>query len=243
MSPRTKVIGYPLRMSDEGATLQLIDDVLNAWGRLDIWVSCPSSTSPTKNHKPTTLAETTPSTILSTFSEQALAPFLALKYAPPAMGKLLEEQRNYPNASRKDRPYGSIILVGSTASTLGGSPPGVGGPAETMAAHAALGVVRSGVEALRGVTGLRVNYISVGEVGEEDEEREGELGKPSAGGGEGGGEGEGKGPGERKKGTPTEVARVVGFLASAFSAFVNGSNIVVDGGATAIGGGAGAMRV
>ena len=133
--------------------------------------------------------------------------------------------------------------MGSTASTLGGSPPGVGGPAETMAAHAALGVVRSGVEALGGTTAVRVNYISMGEVGEEDEEREGEVGPSSVREGEGTGKGEGTGMGASKKGTPTEVARVVGFLASAFSAFVNGSNIVVDGGATAVGGGAGTIRV
>lgn len=31
--PSTKVIGYPFKMADEGDTLALIDDVLNAWGR------------------------------------------------------------------------------------------------------------------------------------------------------------------------------------------------------------------
>ena len=35
--PSTKVIGYPFKLADEGDTLALIDDVLNAWGR---WVQC-----------------------------------------------------------------------------------------------------------------------------------------------------------------------------------------------------------
>ncbi|KAI9759159.1 MAG: hypothetical protein M4579_002532 [Chaenotheca gracillima] len=31
--PKTKVIGYPFNAANEEATLSLIDDVLNAWGR------------------------------------------------------------------------------------------------------------------------------------------------------------------------------------------------------------------
>lgn len=31
--PNTKVIGYPFKLANEEDTLQLIDDVLNAWGR------------------------------------------------------------------------------------------------------------------------------------------------------------------------------------------------------------------
>lgn len=31
--PNTKVIPYPFKLADEQETLQLIDDVLNAWGR------------------------------------------------------------------------------------------------------------------------------------------------------------------------------------------------------------------
>ena len=54
---------------------------------------------------------------------------------------------NYPNASEKDRGYGSIIVVGSVASGYGGC----WGPCYTMCSHAALGVVRSGVSVLKGV--------------------------------------------------------------------------------------------
>ena len=31
--PNTKVIGYPFNVANEEATLSLIDEVLNAWGR------------------------------------------------------------------------------------------------------------------------------------------------------------------------------------------------------------------
>ena len=48
-----------------------------------------------------------------------MAPFLALKYAPPAMAKLAS-RGGYPNAAPKDRPYGSVVVVSSVASTYGG---------------------------------------------------------------------------------------------------------------------------
>jgi NAD(P)-dependent dehydrogenase (short-subunit alcohol dehydrogenase family) len=48
-----------------------------------------------------------------------MAPFFALKYAPPAMGKTTVKQ-GYPNAAPKDVKYGSIIVVSSVASTYGG---------------------------------------------------------------------------------------------------------------------------
>lgn len=38
--------------------------------------------------------------------------------------------------------------------------------------------------------------------------------------------------GLERAGQPIEVARVVGFLASGFSSYVTGANIVVDGGAS-----------
>jgi len=38
--------------------------------------------------------------------------------------------------------------------------------------------------------------------------------------------------GLERSGTPQEVARVAGFLASGFSSYITGANIVVDGGAS-----------
>ena len=87
-----------------------------------------------------------------------MAPFFALKYAPPAMAKTTPKQA-YPNAAPKDQKYGSIIVVSSVASTYGGC----WGPCYTMSSHAALGVVRSGVAVLKG-TGVRINCIAAGQI-------------------------------------------------------------------------------
>ena len=88
-----------------------------------------------------------------------MAPFFALKYAPPAMEKTLTVAGTYPNAAPKDQAYGSIIVVSSVASDYGGC----WGPCFTMSSHAALGVVRSGVHVLKG-TGMRINAISAGQI-------------------------------------------------------------------------------
>jgi NAD(P)-dependent dehydrogenase (short-subunit alcohol dehydrogenase family) len=48
-----------------------------------------------------------------------MAPFFALKYAPPAMAKTTPKG-NYPNAAPKDQKYGSIVVIGSVASESGG---------------------------------------------------------------------------------------------------------------------------
>ena len=69
---------------------------------------------------------TTPADLQKCFEANSLAPFFALKYAPPAMGKLLEGKGNYPNAATKDQRYGSIIVVSSVASTYGGNLPSSG---------------------------------------------------------------------------------------------------------------------
>ncbi|ERF71014.1 hypothetical protein EPUS_03294 [Endocarpon pusillum Z07020] len=127
--PNTKIIDYPYSISSESDTLTLLDEALNAWGRLD---KC--------------------------FEANSMAPFFALKYAPPAMAKTTPKG-NYANAAPKDREYGSIIVVSSTASTYGGC----WGPCFTMSSHAALGVVRAGVAVLKG-TGVRINCISPGQI-------------------------------------------------------------------------------
>ena len=40
--------------------------------------------------------------------------------------------------------------------------------------------------------------------------------------------------GLERAGLPTEVGRVAGFLASGFSSYITGANLVVDGGATSV---------
>jgi NAD(P)-dependent dehydrogenase (short-subunit alcohol dehydrogenase family) len=41
--------------------------------------------------------------------------------------------------------------------------------------------------------------------------------------------------GLERAGLPTEVGRVAGFLASGFSSYITGANLIVDGGATYVG--------
>ena len=131
--------------ADEQSNLGLVDDILNAWGRLDVWV-CSSGLL-----GPPSIEITTPSDLQKCFEAISMAPFFALKYAPAAMGKLASKG-NYPNAAPKDQKYGSSIVISSGASTYGGC----WGPCYTMTSHAALGVVQAGVAVLKG--GLSFNH-------------------------------------------------------------------------------------
>ena len=111
--PNTKIIGYPLNVANEQDTLALIDEVLNSLGRLDVWV-CSSGLL-----GPPSIDATTPAHLQRCFEANSMAPFFALKYAPPAMAKLATKG-HYPNAAPKDQKYGSIVVVSSVASTYGG---------------------------------------------------------------------------------------------------------------------------
>lgn len=158
-----------------------------------------------------------------------MAPFFALKYAPPAMAKTTPKG-TYPNAAPKDQKYGSIIVVSSVASTYGGC----WGPCFTMSSHAALGVVRAGVASLKG-TGVRINCISPGQIdvgveleGSDMRGAHNQLPPASLQSKEA----QKEHIGLERAGLPSEVARVAGFLASGFSSYVTGANMVVDGGAS-----------
>jgi NAD(P)-dependent dehydrogenase (short-subunit alcohol dehydrogenase family) len=210
---KTKIIGHPLETASEPATLTLIDDILNAFGRLDVWV-CYSAVL-----GPASITATTPADLQASFEANALAPFFALKYAPPAMGKLCS-RGHYPNAAPKDVGYGSIVVVGSVAGDYGGC----WGPCWTMSSHAALGVVRAGVAVLKG-TGVRINCISPGQI-----DSGADLGKGMSGGLVQGINAQREQIGLER--AATEVARVAGFLASGFSSYITGANLVVDGGAS-----------
>ena len=103
-----------------------------------------------------------------------------------------------------------------------------------MASHAALGVVRAGVASLKG-TGVRINCISAGQI---------DIGVDLKGFDEKGlsaqfpprslqeKQNQRNVVGMERAGLPEEVGRVDGFLASGFSSYITGSNIVVDGGAS-----------
>lgn len=157
--PNTKIIPYPFDVTSEDATLALIDESLAAFGRLDVWVCSSGLLGPASIH------DTTPDDLARCFEAHSLAPFFALKHAPAAMGKLMTttssggDRWGYPNASPKRQRYGSIVVVASVAGGYGGC----WGPAYTMAAHAAMGVVRAGVKALKG-SGVRINAVSPGQI-------------------------------------------------------------------------------
>lgn len=132
-----------------------------------------------------------------------------------------------------------------------------------MTSHAALGVVRAGVPALKGPspfpslftsphsthprlpqpthltltagTGVRINCISPGQIdvgvdlkGFDMRGMTSQLPPASLQSADV----QKQNIGLERAGTPTEVARVVGFLASGFSSYVTGANLVVDGGAS-----------
>ncbi|RYP74598.1 hypothetical protein DL771_002864 [Monosporascus sp. 5C6A] len=199
------------------------DEVLNAFGRLDVWV-CSSGLL-----GPPSIEATTPDDLQKCFEAHSLAPFFALKYVPAAMAKLTQKG-TYPNAAPKTQKYGSIIVISSVASVHGGC----WGPCYTMTSHAALGVVRAGVATLKG-TGVRINCISPGQIdvgvdlqgfdmrGMTSQFPPASLQKPEV---------QRTTIGLERAGKAQEVARVAGFLASGFSSYVHGANIIVDGGAS-----------
>lgn len=178
---------------------------------------------------PASINETTPADLYKLFEANSMAPFFALKYAPPAMAKTASKG-HYTNAAPKDQAYGSIIVVSSVASTYGGC----WGPAFTMSSHAALGVVRAGVAVLKG-TGVRINCISPGQIdigvdlkgfdmrGLNAQFPPSDLQTKKS---------QQDTVGLERAGMPKEVARVAGFLASGFSSYITGANMTVDGGAS-----------
>ena len=105
-----------------------------------------------------------------------------------------------------------------------------------MSAHAALGVVKSGVAVLKG-TGVRINCISPGQidvgVNLKDFDMRGMSSQlpPSSLQSQ---DSQKSIIGLERAGLPQEVARVAGFLASGFSSYVTGANLTVDGGASAM---------
>ncbi|EON61912.1 hypothetical protein W97_01130 [Coniosporium apollinis CBS 100218] len=225
--PHTKVVGYPYHIGTEEDTLGLIDDVLNSWGRLDVWVTSSGLLGPPS------IQDTTPDDLRKCFEANSMAPFFALKYAPPAMAKTTPKG-NYPNAAPKDIAYGSIIVVASVASTYGGC----WGPVLTMSSHAALGVVRAGVAVLKGKRrSVRINCISPGQIdvgvdlkGFDMRGMSAQLPPSSLQSAEA----QKQYIGLERAGLPQEVGRVAGFLASGFSSYITGANMVVDGGASVI---------
>lgn len=178
---------------------------------------------------PPSITSTTPADLYKLFEANSMPPFFALKYAPAAMQKTTPKG-NYANAAPKDRPYGSIVVVSSVASTYGGC----WGAAYTMTSHAALGAVKAGVATLKG-TGVRINCISAGQIDVGVDLKGFDMRGLSAQFPPSRLQGETVQKdivGLERAGMPGEVAKVAGFLASGFSSYMTGHNMVVDGGAS-----------
>ncbi|KAI9790172.1 MAG: hypothetical protein M1816_005372 [Peltula sp. TS41687] len=97
-----------------------------------------------------------------------------------------------------------------------------------MTSHAALGVVRAGVAILKD-SGVRINCISPGQIDLGVEVKAADPEHPSQRSDSQEANMDGIGLG--RTGMPQEVAKTAGFLASGFSSYMTGQNIVVDGGA------------
>ena len=217
--PNTKLIAAPMDSSREDEMLSLIDEVLHSCGRLDVWVCTAGDPGPPS------IDATSPTQLRDCFDAHALAPFLALKYARRAMEKRCD-RGSYPSATEKMSAYGSIIVVGGAASEMVG-------PCSAVAQHAALGVVRAGVAGLRG-SGIRINCVTPGHIDigyDPSAVARGSSGTATSTCSQASAAQQTSTAPDRA-GLPIEVASTVGFLASGFSSYITGANLVVDGGAS-----------
>jgi NAD(P)-dependent dehydrogenase (short-subunit alcohol dehydrogenase family) len=133
-------------MSPSDKTLTLIDEVLNTWGCLDVWV-CSSGLGPPF------IETTTPADLQKCFEANSIAPFFALKYGSPTMAKTTLSKRGAEGPK----------IWQLCCKQEGEDIRRVLGPCYTMPGYAALGVVRAGVTVLKGIS-MRMNCISLGQI-------------------------------------------------------------------------------
>ena len=184
----------------EDAVRKLVEDVVAKHGGLDIFFANAGISGGWAS-----ISEQTAADWAEILRVNLIGPFLAIKYAAPAI---------------KARGGGSIICTASVA----GLRSGAGGAAYSASKAGVINLVQSAAQQLTG-SGIRVNAICPGliETGmtrqiydmarERDQEaRIGEI-NPLQRGGE-----------------PIEIAQAALFLASDESSYVNGAGLVVDGG-------------
>ena len=184
----------------EGAVRKLVEDVVAKHGGLDIFFANAGISGGWAS-----ISEQTAADWAEILRVNLIGPFLAIKYAAPAI---------------KARGGGSIICTASVA----GLRSGAGGAAYSASKAGVINLVQTAAQQLSG-SNIRVNAICPGliETGmtkpiydlardRGQAHRIGEL-NPAARGGE-----------------PLEIARAALFLASDESSYVNGAALVVDGG-------------
>jgi NAD(P)-dependent dehydrogenase (short-subunit alcohol dehydrogenase family) len=185
---------------NEADVKELVETVVGEQGRLDIFLANAGISGGLAS-----ICEQTAEDWAEILRVNLIGPFLAIKYAAPAMAKL---------------GGGSIICTASVA----GLRSGAGGAAYSASKAGVINLVQTAAQQLSG-SNIRVNAICPGlietgmtkpiydfarETGQEH--RIGEL-TPL-----------------RRGGEPEEIAQAALFLASDQSSYVNGAAIVVDGG-------------
>jgi NAD(P)-dependent dehydrogenase (short-subunit alcohol dehydrogenase family) len=184
----------------EAGVKRLIDDVVGEYGGLDIFFANAGISGGFAS-----IIEQTAEDWAEILRVNLIGPFLAIKYAAPAIAK---------------RGGGSIVCTASVA----GLRSGAGGAAYSASKAGVINLVQTAAQQLSG-SGVRVNAICPGliETGmtkplydmareRGQESRIGEL-NPLGRGGE-----------------PSEIAQAALFLASDDSSYVNGAALAVDGG-------------
>jgi NAD(P)-dependent dehydrogenase (short-subunit alcohol dehydrogenase family) len=184
----------------EAAVRDLVADVVTKHGGLDVFFANAGISGGFAS-----IADQTEADWAEILRVNLIGPFLAIKYAAPAMAK---------------RGGGSIICTASVA----GLRAGAGGAAYSASKAGVINLVQSATQQLYG-TGVRVNAICPGliETGMTkpiydmaraagQEQRLGELNPLNRGG------------------EPEEIAQAALFLASHQASYVNGAALVVDGG-------------
>ncbi|MEO6198674.1 MAG: SDR family NAD(P)-dependent oxidoreductase [Sphingomicrobium sp.] len=185
---------------NEAAVKKLVDDVVRDHGRLDIFFANAGVSGGMAN-----IAEQSAEDWAEILRINLIGPFLAIKYAGPAMAA---------------SGGGSIICTASVA----GLRSGAGGAAYSASKAGVINLVQTASQQLGG-SGIRVNAICPGLI---------ETGMTQTMYEDARGRGHGQRIGElnplRRGGEPIEIAQAALFLAADASSYVNGQALVVDGG-------------
>ncbi|KAK4212256.1 hypothetical protein QBC37DRAFT_425327 [Rhypophila decipiens] len=195
--------------ADEKAVKEVVDDALNRYGRLDVFFANAGVIGPN-----VLFTEADGEDFMETFRVNTLGPFLAAKYAAPAMRK---------TSPSKPTSSGSIILTASVA----GIRSNAGATPYSASKAAVISLAQTMAFQLSG-TAVRVNAICPGliETGmtsivfEAARARgtQGKIGQLNP---------------LKRGGHADEIARVALFLGSDEASYVNGQAWAVDGGLSA----------
>ncbi|KAF1951441.1 NAD(P)-binding protein [Byssothecium circinans] len=206
--PATTIHTQQFDAADEAAVKAVVDAALHTYNRLDVFFANAGTTSLKVFWEEDTEG------FMKTLRTNTLSVFLAAKYASAAMKK---------TSAEKPYPEGSIVATASVAGLRSNA-----GPSDYSASKAAvISLMQTCAYQLAG-TGVRCNAICPGLI---------ETGMTRATYEAARSRGSERKIGQlnplRRGGQPDEIARVVLFLASRESGYVNGQAWAVDGGLSA----------